>query len=310
MLLLLPFLSFSALIHSHEERSFLSFMRTHGLSYTGSEFHLRFGIFLAQSRLIRSFNSGSSSFTLGLNHLTCLTPAEYRSLLSPVHTDRPSPAPQRRAAPDSWDWRDHNAVIGVQDSGQCAASWAIVAVQAQSSQWAIRHSDLIPLSYMQLVDCGASPYGCDGGTVQEAYDWVIAKQNGHFAVQGYDSCTYDENKMATTIVSYKAATSTGDENGLVEAVYNDGVATVGVDASHNSFQLYRSGVYSEPSCSQTALDHSMIVVGYGADGATPYWILQNNWGTSWGERGYMRMVRNHGNMCGIATDTIVPIDQT
>jgi cathepsin L len=142
------------------------------------------------------------------------------------------------------------------------------------------------------------------------YDWVIANQNGHFAIEGYDSCTYDESKMATTIVSYKAATSKGDENVLKESVYNDGVVTVAVDGSHNSFQLYTSGVYSESGCSQTDLDHFMLLVGYGVSGSTPYWILQNTWGTTWGMDGYMWMARNQGNMCGVATDTIVPVDQT
>jgi cathepsin L len=166
------------------------------------------------------------------------------------------------------------------------------------------------LSWMQLVNCDSSSYGCDGGWVTAAYDWVIANQKGRFAIEGYDSCVYDDSKMATTIVSYKAATPAGDEDSLMDAVYNDGVVIAGMDASHTPFQMYKTGIYNVPDCYQTHLDHMMLVVGYGAEGTSLYWILQNTWGTSWGIEGYMLVRRKPGELCTISRDTIVPIDQT
>ena len=80
---------------------------------------------------------------------------------------------------------------------------------------------------------------------------------------------------------------------------------VQVDATAPQFRSYKQGIYSGPC--KDLIPYGpyafMTVVGYGSSNGQPFWILKNSWGTSWGEKGYMRLKRHTNQgvlpMCGI-----------
>lgn len=61
--------------------------------------------------------------------------------------------------------------------------------------------------------------------------------------------------------------------------------------------FHSQGIFTGP-CS-TALNHAVLIVGYGSENGVDYWIVKNSWGKSWGMNGYMHMLRNSNDSYGV-----------
>jgi C1A family cysteine protease len=119
------------------------------------------------------------------------------------------------------------------------------------------------------------------------------------------TCKWDKSKGVGSITD-EINVNSGDEKDLADKCKTFGPVSVEIDAKHDSFQLYKSGIYDEPRCSVQEVDFAIGVVGYGTDGGVAYWIGRNSWGTSWGEDGYIRMSKDKDNQCGIANVGVIP----
>jgi len=126
-----------------------------------------------------------------------------------------------------------------------------------------------------------------------------------YTATGPNACKFNRANVGATISSF-VDVQTGSEIQLQNAVA-DRPVSVAIDASHMSFQLYSGGVYNEPACSSSQLDHGVLAAGYGTSNGVAYWLVKNSWGASWGMQGYIMMSRNKANQCGIATAASYPI---
>ena len=98
----------------------------------------------------------------------------------------------------------------------------------------------------------------------------------------------------------------GDEKNLKRAVSLVGPIAVNIRVTEN-FMVYSSGIFYDVTCYEVT-NHAVLLVGYGRDPAgVQIWIIKNNWGTHWGENGYMTLARNTMHNCGITSGAFCPV---
>uniref|UniRef100_A0A8C0GL30 Cathepsin S n=1 Tax=Chelonoidis abingdonii TaxID=106734 RepID=A0A8C0GL30_CHEAB len=196
--------------------------------------------------------------------------------------------------------------------GSCGSCWAFSAVGALEGQLKKKTGRLVSLSPQNLVDCSwkYGNHGCHGGFMTGAFRYVINNRGidseTSYPYEGRDNnCRYKTSGRAATSVSYKKIPE-GSETYLERAVASVGPISIGIDASLRSFQHYHSGKQFSLSLS-SHINHAVLVVGYCVDKGVPYWLVKNSWGTRWGDHGYIRMAKNRGNLCGIASFASYPL---
>jgi cathepsin L len=332
-----------------QQKYFVNWMQTHNKNYTtAEEFHTKYSTFAENMETINAHNklhkAGKKTFTLGTNQFTDLNNDEWKAYLAtPITVDPSKNAVDEKLQdnPPAVDWRTQGYVTPVKDQGQCGSCWAFSTVASTEGANFAKTGTLPSLSEQQLVDCSGSygNMGCNGGLMDNAFQYIIAiggldSEDSYPYTAQDGSCNFDKSNIAGDVTAFTDVTQ-GDEGALETAVATTGPISVAIDASHSSFQMYSSGVYYEPACSSSQLDHGVTVVGYGASSTAArklllwgdddeagdddepagdddepasgnYWIVKNSWNTVWGQQGYIWMSKDRNNNCGIASSASFP----
>merc|ERR1711988_1809636 len=219
------------------------------------------------------------------------------------------PFPNITDVADSIDWVAKGAVTPVENQERCGSCWAFSSTGALEGAFKIAGNALTSLSEEDLVQCNSvTDSGCQSGLMDNAFNWV--QQNGICSESAYpytsgDGVTGTCKKGCSPVMTITGHTDvpSRDETSLKAAV-SKGPVSIAIEADNSAFQLYSGGLLDNPACG-TQLDHGVLIVGYGTDGGKDYWKVKNSWGASWGEQGYIRMVRDK-NQCGIAQQPTYP----
>jgi len=300
------------------KNKFSSFKSKHSVRYTSAEAESKaFKTFQENDKLIEEHNAKDSSYKLAHNQFSDLSFEEYKATklggFAAFNAQRKKNYDHSlkvgATIADDVDWVAKGAVTPVKDQGQCGSCWAFSTTGSVEGANQIATGTLTSFSEQDLVSCDTdSDQGCNGGLMDNAFEYI--KTNGlctekdyPYTAGGGTSGTCKRNCEPAVYVTSYTDVPEKDEDALLAAL-NKGPVSVAVEADKSAWQFYSSGVLDDASCG-TSLDHGVLAVGYGTDGKD-YYKVKNSWGASWGEEGYIRLVRGK-NQCGIASAASYPV---
>jgi len=324
LLTLLAVIACSTIIS--EEQSFgefMNFQKQFGKKYaTIEEFNVRYGIFKRNMELVTlkqqyAVKQNARNYS-GVTKYMDVSAAEFarthlnlKITVDDIVKAQTAPAMKltEGVAPDSHDWRDHDAVTQVKDQGSCGSCWAFSAIGNIESQYKLNIKEDILLSEQELVSCDkGDDQGCEGGLMETAFKYletvgVVGETD--YPYDGVDeACALDGKKVLAKVTNYAFA-GTSDEKQIKELLYTNGPFAIAINAT--PLQWYFGGIVDPwiPSleCDPASLNHGVLLVGYGSEDGKDYWIIKNSWGGNWGEKGFFRMARGKGT-CGVNTYVI------
>lgn len=172
------------------------------------------------------------------------------------------------------------------------------------------------MSEQQLVDCSKRTFGCRGGVMDPAFEYLADR-----STCTEESYAYEEKGGTCREAACKSGVPSGAIKGYRDVEVDDEAAllaalkkqplSVAIEADQRAFQFYSSGVV-QGHCGSN-VGHGVLLVGYGvSEAGEPYWKVKNSWGDKWGEGGFIRIPRGKSGdgKCGINTMASYPVVET
>lgn len=292
---------------------------------TPSEQTHRLNVFYKNYKLVNEINSQNLSYTFALNDFADLTKeefaAKYLSKAAPAKEFKlegalEAPKEHLKQQPvDNWDWSKNGCNTGIYKQGNCAAGYAIAAANAVTYAWFCNNKgQSIQTSAQELVDCSANfgNTGCSGGYTTNSFKYIYSNglsYESSYPYTGYQSGFCKGSTPSQYRISNYYQVDRNNNDKLKQAVRQQPI-TAAVDAS--TWQFYSGGAFDGNGCSTSSITHFVTVVGYGTISSRPVWKVENSWGNTWGEQGYLYIVRSSGYSsypCGLPTNTFYPFFQ-
>jgi cathepsin L len=225
------------------------------------------------------------------------------------------PIPKTVSASSGIDWEHLGYTTPVRDQGDCGCCWIFSSSASIESALMIRNKADQPwLSVQQALDCAipSAGYpdlgGCDGGLIEDGLRF--GKKIGYVIDDAYpyeleqQTCSTPLSPR-TKISDFWDGVETTEQNIIKQLAY--GPVAAGVAVKMSAWGPYKRGVLTK--CASGDVNHGILIVGYGHDDATgyDYFKIKNSWGDSWGENGYVRLMRNGQGFCSITDQSYRPM---
>lgn len=213
------------------------------------------------------------------------------------------------ATPDTFDARTQwpKYVHAIRDQSQCGSCWAFGASEAFSDRFAISSSGKVNvvLSPEDMVSCDTTDYGCGGGYMENA--WEYLENTGivtdtcfpYTAGDGQEApCATKCTTASEAFTKYKCTSGSvvnpQSVDQIKSEIYSHGPVE-GAFSVYEDFYSYKSGVYHYVSGSLLG-GHAIKLLGFGTEDGMDYWLAANSWGTTFGMDGFFKIKQGD---CGI-----------
>eukprot|EP00356_Strombidium_inclinatum_P013390 CAMPEP_0170481778 /NCGR_PEP_ID=MMETSP0208-20121228/2089_1 /TAXON_ID=197538 /ORGANISM="Strombidium inclinatum, Strain S3" /LENGTH=182 /DNA_ID=CAMNT_0010754541 /DNA_START=570 /DNA_END=1118 /DNA_ORIENTATION=+ len=152
------------------------------------------------------------------------------------------------------------------------------------------------LSPQDMINCDFENYGCVGGYMVPAVDFLItegvATESCVSYKNKYEQCSFrcDDEKQAYKKQYCKRGSLQifTDRHEMQKEIHQDGPIMVGL-LIYEDLYNYKSGIY-EYTTGKFVGGHAIRAVGWGHDDdGNLYWICQNQWTENWGESGLVKI---------------------
>ena len=335
----------------YQNSTFEEYISHFDIKISPSEYEFRKKIFINEQKRIIHHNEQKTSWIESFNQMTILSSNEkkqyygysksigktltsntYNSLtksnLIDIDNDNDNDNDiDLNLLPKEVDWRKSGVVSAVKSQGSCGSCWAFASTAVIESHVAINSSQLFDLSPQQIATCAPNPLecggkgNCQGATAELAFDYVANSAGLYDEFQlpyteyyGLESkCELPTNQIPKAKISGFVKLEENNYSQLIYSIATFGPIAVSVDAS--TWHSYAGGIFNGCNQSNPDINHAVVLIGYGHDNllGLDYWLVRNSWSASWGESGYIRLLRTRKNnnqeeeSCGI---DITPQDGT
>lgn len=206
---------------------------------------------------------------------------------------------QYEDVPETYDFRVNNpeCAAAIKNQLSCGSCWAFAGSTALAMRFCAQSQGGINviLSPQDSVSCDTGNSGCNGGNRLKT--WYYYQSTGivtetcfpYSSGKGQVEDCITECKNGEEWKKHKATgvKRISGVQAIKQNLVSGGPIHTGFTV-YEDFMQYKSGIYQYTSGSSLG-GHAVVVVGYGSENGTDYWIIQNSWGPNWGEKGYFRI---------------------
>jgi len=201
-------------------------------------------------------------------------------------------------------WKD--LIHPIRDQMQCGSCWAFSATEVLGDRVAVASGKASPvLSAEDMVSCDKGDEGCQGGSLDHAWKYLIDTGVVTDTCFPYGAGRGKAPKCITKCADSeefvrqkaKSAYAINGATNMQKDIAANGPIQVGF-LVYKSFMSYRKGIYHKHPKEAKEGGHAVKIVGWGVEGKKKYWTVANSWNTDWGEDGFFRITRDK-NECGI-----------